>query len=101
LLLLLLRGRFLPGILLVLVEGAEVEVAVLAQELLQLQPLLNLLAEDLQNARARSRPRPDVAAGQRPGRPSPGLVVGPQGAGVVVEIAGKVRGGVGGERGAG
>ena len=64
------------GVLALLVEGAEEEVAVLAEHLLQLHPLQDLLPEDLERGGARARPRPHVAPGQRPRRPLPRLCPG-------------------------
>ena len=45
----------------VLLDGPEVQVAVLPEQLLQLQPVLDLLAEDLQHPGAGSRPCPHIS----------------------------------------
>ena len=58
------------GVLALLVQGPEVQVAVLAEQLLQPHPIDDLLPENLERRGARPRPRPDVAPGQRPRRPA-------------------------------
>ena len=83
----------LAGVLLVLVQGSEVEVAVLAQQLLQLQPLLDLLPQDLEDPGACSSSCPDVSAGQGSWGSSARLVVGPERARLIVQVSGKMRGG--------
>ena len=57
------------GVLALLVQGPEVQVAVLAEQLLQPHPIDDLLPENLERRGARPRSRPDVAPGQRPRRP--------------------------------
>ena len=59
-----------------LLHRAEVEVTVLPQKLLQLQPVLDLLPEDLQHARTGRGPGAHVAARERARRSLAGLVGG-------------------------
>ena len=69
-LLLPLKKSSVLGVLALLVQGPEVQVAVLAEQLLQPHPVEDLLPENLERRGARPRPRPDVAPGQRPRRPA-------------------------------
>ena len=57
-----------------LLDRPEVEVTVLPQQLLQLQPVLDLLPEDLQHARTGRGPGAHVAARERARRSLAGLV---------------------------
>lgn len=63
------------------VDGPKVKVAVLPEELLQLEPLLDLLPEHLQDPGAGGGPGADVAAGEGAGRPLSRLVPVPHGRG--------------------
>ena len=79
-----------PATFVLLVQGPEVQVTVFTQELLQLEPLLNLLAKNLEHPGAGTSSCSNVSACKSAWGPSPGFVVGPDGAGVVVEVSGKV-----------
>ena len=98
LLLLLLLFIFVIYILLVLVQGSKVQVAVFSQQLLQLQPLLDLLPQDLENSGTRSGAGSDVTARQGPRSPSARFVVGERAKRALVAVPDEVTAGGRGER---